>query len=274
MTLQRTAGNAAAERALQRAITWAPRAKQVYARSAGHLVAELATEFPHVQRETIAGLVAGIEQLGPDWSPYQAYLAIKQRLKRDFSAPSEPVHLDGTNITKQEAEWYFIRDYKTFAEVILDDEHVFKFHNTPDDDHAEDNMMRDLDKFISKEGWDRDFTGAHTIQLTINNSPCKRCARRLYEWNNRDIFVEFTVTFANMYGNDGDFKKATTLLRSGGVVMNLMHVTRDLLPLVAKENEISKRLRAAREAKDEDSARAWAIWQQENPALGQDMSSK
>lgn len=92
-----------------------------------------------------------------------------------------------------------------------------------------------------EEGWDTDFAGVHTLEMTINNSPCKTCAAWLYRWRNRYIFQEFTISFANMYDMKDGFTKATTKLRSGGVLMRPMSVMDKLLPLIDKAYELKAR---------------------------------
>jgi hypothetical protein len=260
LALQRAAGNAATARALQRTITYNPQAKNAYQVSHDGLGKELVSEFPHVDASVIDKMITDIEGVKPIWSPFQAYSGIKKALRANYPPKAEAVSLDGTNISKQEAEWYFVSNFKTFAEVIIDGKRR-SFVNTPDDNHAEDNMMAELDKYIEKENWHEDFSGAHTILMRINNSPCKRCARRLYDWRYRDIFVEFHVVFANMYEKDTGFTEASTKLRSGGIAMSLMSVTKDLLPLIDKEGKLSALKRAE---KDMTESIDWAKWKKEH----------
>jgi AID/APOBEC-like deaminase family protein len=274
LQLQRTLGNRAtaallarrpAGTALQRQITWKPDAPQIYARSSASLLDELSAEFRHVDRKEIAGLIRSVEEQNAKWSPFQAYRGIANALRESHPPPGEALDLTGTNITRDEAEWYFISNFKTFAEVIIDGVHRFEFFNTPDDNHAEDNMMKALDRFIVSKRWHEDFSGTHTILMRINNSPCKRCARRIYDWDFRDIFVDFDIQFANMYEKGENFTKATTKLRSGGMVLSLMSVTNDLVPLLKEEKRIAKAAIEERARKDTLEAMDWSNWQVEHP---------
>jgi hypothetical protein len=261
LAMQRAAGNVATRRFLQRSITYNATGKNAYQRSHGDLLKELVSEFPHVDQKVIDDLITDIEDAPPRWSPFQAYRGIRNKLRSDYPPKVEAVSLDGTNISQEEAQWYFISNFKTYAEVVVDDGKVMSFVNTPDDNHAEDNMMAALDKYVEEQRWHEDFTGAHTILMRINNSPCKRCAKRLYDWHYRDIFVDFAVVFANMYEKDTGFTQATTKLRSGGVVMTLMSVTNDLLALIDKEGRLSS---AKRAEKDLTEQADWTKWQMQH----------
>jgi hypothetical protein len=263
LAVQRTRAHGGPSGVLQRTISYNAQANQLYQQSHDGLLKELVSEFSHVDPKVIDNLIVEIEGRNQKWSPYQAYLGIRKFLRQHHPPKSESVSLDGTNITKQQAEWYFVSNFKTFAEVIVDGKVRLEFVNTPDDNHAEDNMMAALDKYIEKQGWHEDFSGTHTLLMRINNSPCKRCARRLYDWGYRDIFVEFRVIFANMYEKDTGFTNATTRLRSGGVAMSLMSVTKDLLPLIDKEEKIDAR---ARGEKDLTEQMDWSKWQKQHSA--------
>jgi hypothetical protein len=74
--------------------------------------------FPHVDQKVIDDLITDIERAPPRWS--------------------------------EEAQWYFISNFKTYAEVIVDG-NVMSFVNTPDDNHAEDNMMAALDEYVEEQ---------------------------------------------------------------------------------------------------------------------------
>jgi hypothetical protein len=260
LAMQRAAGNVATRRFLQRSITYNANGKNAYQQSHGGLLKELVSEFPHVDQKVIDGLITDIERTPAPWSPFQAYGGIRNRLRSEYPPKVEAVSLDGTNISKEEAQWYFISNFKTYAEVIVDGK-VMSFVNTPDNNHAEDNMMATLDNYVEEQGWHEDFTGAHTVLMRINNSPCKRCAKRLYDWHYRDIFVDFTVVFANMYEKDTGFTEATAKLRSGGVVMTLMSVTNDLLPLIDKEGKLSSGKRAEKDLTEQTD---WTKWQKQH----------
>jgi hypothetical protein len=106
--------------------------------------------FPHVDQKVIDDLITDIERAPPRGSPFQAYRSIRNKLRSEYPPKVEAVSLDGTNISKAEAQWYFISNFKTYAEVVVDG-NVMSFVNTPDDNHAEDNMMAALDKYVEEQ---------------------------------------------------------------------------------------------------------------------------
>jgi hypothetical protein len=120
LAMQRAAGNVATRRFLQRSITYNATGKNAYQRSHGDLLKELVSEFPHVDQKVIDGLITDIERTPAPWSPFQAYGGIRNRLRSEYPPKVEAVSLDGTNISKEEAQWYFISNFKTYAEVIVD----------------------------------------------------------------------------------------------------------------------------------------------------------
>ncbi|MEQ9230758.1 MAG: hypothetical protein RIF46_08735, partial [Cyclobacteriaceae bacterium] len=242
-------------------IDWNPKSKKAYQRSPHELVASLSNEFPHVEEEAIRTLVADIDSKGK-WSPYQALQGIKNHLRERYPSPPQKVDLSGTNITPEEAKHYFVSTFKTFIEAIVDDKESFKTENTPDDNHAEDNLMETLDRYIIDKGWDQDFTENHTLVIRINNSPCKRCARRIYDWSNRDIFDSVTILFANVYGSEAESIESYAILRDGGVGFSLMSVTESLLPLLVMESRLKAQLIEARKPKDAINAAKWHNVQQ------------
>lgn len=197
------------------------------------------------------------------WTPAQAYQGIKNWIIKNY-APAPTVFGGTTGISSDEARNYFVSNFKTFAEVIIDKKYAFKFTNITDEDlHAEDSFMAAIDKFIVEKGWHEDFSESHSILLRINNSPCTRCAGRLYEWDFRDILDEFDIQFANMYEKGDNFHDATTKLRSGGMTMQLYSVTANLQHLL-KADEV-----AEREKKDKREALDFERWlQQNNPSVG------
>ena len=249
---------------VRRVIKWNPESKQRYPQNPEGLLSELASEFFWVKREVIEAEIVGVDKRAAKWTPYQAYLGIKRYLREKYPLPPSEIDLGETTITKEEAEWYFLSNFKTQMEAVIDDKWAFKFVNTPDDNHAEDNMMGHLDKFIIEKGWDKDFSVSHTLVITINNSPCRRCAKRIYDWDNRDIFDILEIRFANMYEKETGFTEATTRLRSGGVVINLISVVKDLIPLISKEDKFKKEAIAERLKKDTQAASDWQKWQQHN----------
>jgi len=269
--LQQHAGNAAVSRLLarggaapavaQRTITWAPQGAQEYQRDHDGLLRTLTAEFSHVETGIIDGLLGGIEGLKPKWSPYQAYQGIKNYLKANYPPQLKDLSGGSTNIGADEAQWYFLQNFKTFAEVVVDGSSTLTFVNTPDDMHAEDNMMAGLNTLVESKGWHEHFSD-HTLLLRINNSPCQRCARRLYDWKYRDLFNEFKIEFANMYEKGPKFDAATMLLRSGGVTMQLVSVTTGLLPVVTTNtgHTFPAPDVAQRKLKDVQEAIDWGKW--------------
>ena len=241
------------DRVLQRVISYDPDADQLFARSRKGMLARLTKDFEGIDPGLIETKIAGIEALKAKWTPYQAYRGITVWL-RDNYAPVPKVFDGDSQINPEEARYYFVSNFKTFAEVIIDDK-VFKFTNVTEKDlHAEDSFMAAIDKYVEEQGWHEDFSGCHTILMRINNSPCIRCAERLYAWKYRDIFVDFNIQFANMYEKGVNFDKATTTLRSGGITMELYSVTANLAKVLSK-SEL-----AARKPKDNREAIDYAGW--------------
>jgi Secreted Novel AID/APOBEC-like Deaminase 4 len=261
LALQRRVGNAATVR-LMRKITWQPQG-EAYAVSAAGLVERLTSTFAHVEVETIKQMVADIEEMPAKWTPHQAYLGIKRYLDDNFPAPLASAQLGRSTITKEDLENYFLRSFKTMAEITIDDKHVVKFMSS-EAGHAEKQMIERIDRFIEEMGWHKDFSTTHKIRMLINNSPCMNCARLLYEWHRRDVFVEFHITFANMYDKERGFTTATTMLRSGGMTVDLASVEKDLLPLVEAADQIAKQKVQARSRMDAAAARDWARWLQKH----------
>ena len=254
--LRSPAGNA-----VQRQIRWDLHASAAYKTGIEGLSVELAREFPHVDRAHVLELIRELDGERRKWTPFQAYQGIKNHLREKFPLPVAPLGGAETNITLEEAKWYFISNFKTFMEAIIDGVSVLKFWNTPDNNHAEDNMMLALDRLIEEKGWDEDLSGSHTLLIRINNSPCRRCAKRIYAWGNRDIFDELTVQFANMYEKTSGFTEATTRLRSGGIAMSLFSVLGNLMPLIATEETLKADAVAQRSKKDAQEAADWRRWQ-------------
>jgi len=251
-----------ADRVLQRVIDYRPEDKNAYARDRQGLLARLAGEFSGIDRGLIETKIEGIEALDDDsWSPYEAYLGIKRWLQENY-APTPKVFDGNSQINEEEARYYFVSNFKTFAEVIIDNSKVFKFTNITEHDlHAEDSFMAAIDKYVEQNNWHRYFT-YHTILLRINNSPCTRCAQRLYDWKYRDIFMEFDIQFANMYEKGDNFDKATTKLRSGGITMELYSVTANLKHLLSKSDLDARKIKDNREAID------YAAWLKKNKPSG------
>lgn len=102
------------------------------------------------------------------------------------------------------------------------------------------------------------------VEKSASRVLCRRCAKRIYEWKNRDIFDELHIEFANMYEKDTGFTKATTTLRSGGVIMSLFSVNNHLVPLIKKEDQLKLEGTKEREKKDQQEAGDWKKWQQIN----------
>lgn len=258
---------------IQRWIDWDTKAEESYKQNAKGLLEALTSEFYYVPKEDIQKLINEVDGYKPKWSPYQAYQAIKKHIQTNYSLPPSEVELGSTKISSDEAKWYFISNFKTMTEVVITAESKefegkktfgFKFVNTPDDNHAEDNMTRELNKFIEEKGWHKNFEPTLELSMLINNSPCKRCAPRLYDWKYRDLFVEFGIKFANMYEKETGFTEATTKLRSGGITMNLMSVTQDLLPLIKKESEGKYDGEDERKKKDVTEKSDWKNWKKDN----------
>jgi hypothetical protein len=248
---------------LRRVITWQVDSENAYARDRSGLLARLTEQFPTVDGAVITTQLDAIVNLKAKWTPAQAYQGIKSWIIQNYS-PAPTVYGGTTGIGTDEARNYFVSNFKTFAEVIIDNTHAFKFTNLTEEDlHAEDSFMRAIDKFIVEKGWHEDFRENHTVLLRINNSPCTRCAERLYNWKFRDIFVDFDIQFANMYEKGDNFHKATTQLRSGGITMSLYSVTANLQHLL-KADEL-----AQRKPKDNREALDFALWLKQNePSSG------
>ncbi|MBK8565134.1 MAG: DUF4157 domain-containing protein [Saprospiraceae bacterium] len=244
---------------IQRWINWDKNGDSEYKKNREGLLKELKAEFYYIDAEKIEAQITLVEQKNTKWSPYQAYQGIKNYLKANFKMPPSEVGLQGTNISAEEARWYFISDFKTMIEAVVDSKYVFKFFSTPDNEHAEDNMMKLLNQFIEEKGWHEDFSESHTLRITINNSPCKRCAPRIYDWHYRDIFVDFEIYFANLYQKDNGFTEATTKLRSGGVAMSLMQVENDLIKLIGREKFMKEEIEK-RAMKDKSEGMHWHNW--------------
>jgi len=249
--------------ALRRTIAWTAKSQNAYARDRSGLLARLADQFPTIDQAILAKQITEIEQLKAKWTPAQAYQGIKNWLIANY-APAPTVYGGTTGITSDEARNYFVSNFKTFAEVVIDGKHAFKFTNITDEDmHAEDNFMSAIDKFVVERGWHEDFSESHSILLRINNSPCIRCAQRLYDWDYRDLFDEFDIQFANMYEKGGNFHQATTKLRSGGITMQLYSVTANLKHLLTANELADRQLKDNREALD------FAQWLKQNTPTGQ-----
>jgi hypothetical protein len=262
VAFQRAFGNAATGATLQRRIVWKPESSQQYARGAAQLLDQLAVEFPHVEKEELQRRLGEVEGARVEWTPSQARRGIADHLRATFGLPLKSIQMHATSITMEDAETCFLKGFKTFVEVVVDGRYAAKFTNTTGE-HAERNATAWLDDLIRREGWDTNFAGAHTLEMRISNSPCESCAAWLYEWGKRDIFVEFTISFANMYDMEGGFTTATTKLRSGGVLMRPMSVTGDLLPLIDKEYEL-KAQHETRRKKDYKTAVGWTNWKAQN----------
>jgi hypothetical protein len=267
-TLRRQVTRPVGGSTLRRAITWQADSDNAYARDRSGLLARLTEQFPTVDRNVIETQIDAIVNLKAKWTPAQAHQGIKNWIIQNYS-PAPTVYGGTTGIVADEARNYFVSNFKTFAEVIIDNTHAFKFTNLTEEDlHAEDSFMRAIDKFIVEKGWHQDFSQCHTILLRINNSPCTRCAERLYKWDFRDIFVEFDIQFANMYEKGENFHKATTKLRSGGMTMNLYSVTANLQHLLSADELAQRKLKDNREALD------FAQWLKQNdPSSGGASSS-
>lgn len=244
---------------IRRKITYDPQGVQPYMRSREALRERLVSAFRAVDPTVIDTLISDVEKLPAKWSPADAFKGISDRLRRDYAPESTP-YAGSTTIDQGEARNYFVSNFKTFVEVVIDGTQAFKFTNITDEDlHAEDSFMQEIEKLILQKGWHEDFTGNHTILFRINNSPCVRCATRLYDWDFRDLFVDFDIHFANMYEKGANFNSATTKLRSGGVTMSLMSVTTSLSHLLSVD-EMS-----ARKPKDQREALDWAGWLKDHP---------
>jgi uncharacterized protein DUF4157/AID/APOBEC-like deaminase family protein len=256
--LRRQAARVTGSSTLRRAIAWQAKSHNVYARNRSGLLGRLTEQFPTVEQDVITTRIDEIVKLKAKWTPSQAYQGIKNWIIQNY-APAPAVYGGKTGIKADEARNYFVSNFKTFAEVVIDGTFAFKFTNLTEEDlHAEDSFMAAIDKFIVKKGWHEDFSESHSILLRINNSPCTRCAGRLYDWDFRDIFDEFDIQFANMYEKGDNFHKATTQLRSGGITMSLYSVTANLQHLL-KEDEL-----AQRKPKDNREALDFAQWLKKN----------
>lgn len=235
---------------LRRLIAWQVKSPNAYAHNRTGLLARLTEQFPTVDQSVIETQVDEIVKLKAKWTPSQAYQGIKNWIIQNYS-PAPKVYGGKSGISADEARNYFVSNFKTFTEVIIDKKYAFKFTNITDEDlHAEDSFMSAIDKFIVEKGWDEDFSESHSILLRINNSPCIRCAGRLYEWDFRDIFDEFDIQFANMYEKGDNFHKATTKLRSGGITMNLFAVSANLQHLLNADELAQRKVKDGREALD------------------------
>ena len=260
--LRRQAAQSSGGSTLRRAIAWQPKSHNLYARNRAGLLGRLTEQFPTVDAKVIDTQIEEIVKLKAKWTPSQAYQGIKNWIIQNYS-PAPTVYGGASGISSDEARNYFVSNFKTFAEVVIDNTHAFKFTNLTEEDlHAEDSFMRAIDKFIVEQGWNEDFSESHSILLRINNSPCTRCAGRLYDWDFRDIFDEFDIQFANMYEKGDNFHEATTKLRSGGITMNLFSVTANLQHLLNADELAQRKLKDNREALD------FAQWLKQNDPRG------
>jgi Domain of unknown function (DUF4157)/Secreted Novel AID/APOBEC-like Deaminase 4 len=266
--------NLSLKRFIQRKINWDPTSKLLYQQSFDGLFTDLKGEFSWVKPDTITELIMGIEKKqGKPWTPFQAYQGIKNYIRNNYPMPPIKVDMGSTNITKDEAQWYFISNFKTCIEAIIDGKWSLKFFNTPDENHAEDNLIAHLDKFIEEKRWDEDFSESHTLLIRINNSPCRRCADKIYKWKNRDIFVALDIQFSNMYEKDTGFTNATTTLKKGGITMSLFSVINNLLPLISKEEYLKFKELENRKIKDQQEAIDWNKWQEQNQEKQEEMET-
>lgn len=121
--------------------------------------------------------------------------------------------------------------------------------NTPKGGHAERQILAALEDIpeIDKA----------TFQMTINNSPCRACAKALSEWVNK-TGSDLTIRFCNCYGKTDEFREAVQIMRDAGIKLHtfdlsLLHPGWIVLKYSSRMNSLAKRLLAQKESADFES---------------------
>lgn len=295
LILQRTIGNrstrtvlqavSAASRAgvVQRTIAWKPDHEVPAFRSKEAFIGSLATDFAYLKADYDVDIRAELKlfvdeaegQKGRPWHPRTLRQQIEANLLKKYPKKSRQLgEGQKTSIDAVEFEHYFISTFKTLLEARVTyrgpdpknpngqwiaGSQSYKTTNDSEHDHAENNLIKELNKLISLMNWQDDERGNRSIEIIINNSPCWKCAAQIYSWEFRDLFDSISIRFANLYDEGGYFTHATTLLRSGGVSMAVMSVMSELQPIVS--GALDKYGERAR--KDLRVAAAFEKWKQE-----------
>lgn len=221
------------------------------------LQSRLEMDHAAVDPKRIAGLIAELHGGSEAWTESDATLEISNRLTRLSPPHGAAGSSNDPDVTHDEAQHYFLSTFKTFALVYVDGKKFKVLNITNQNLHAEDVMMQKVSELVIEQGWDRDFSEDHTISMLINNSPCTRCADRIYAWAHRDLFTNIDIQFTNVYKKKTQFDRATGLLRSGGVTMSHVSAASLIAPHRArlKKHEVAKR-----EARDARGHQHHADW--------------
>lgn len=220
--------------------------------------------YPHVPGGDLEFLVNDAERQDDSWAPHTLWGTIKKHIAQNYVAPSTTI-LSGSipQIPHEDLRNYWDSTFKTMLYAVIDGQCVAEEKSETNVGHAEEKLLKQLDKWISSKGWQIIDIAEHELTIYINNSCCVNCSWNIYHWEGREFFHTVKIYFANIYQEQTDFTPSTLLLRGGGVDVQPISVTSTLLPRATGKKD--ERFREDnRKQKDLEVNSKFQKWAKEN----------
>lgn len=118
-------------------------------------------------------------------------------------------------------EWFAFTQKTVLAGVIREGDRQSATPNFENADgvHAERQLIAFLEKDLGEQLHTAKPAGRELV-LTINNSPCEKCATKLAEFNEgQSYFARIIVNFANPYGSEEEYLEARRTLEAAGIII-------------------------------------------------------
>jgi hypothetical protein len=249
--------------AVQRKIDYSTRSKRLgEIQDQENLIDVIASSFPWLKRERIIQDINQIEEKGASWSLSNVYDHFNNLADETPSlAPISDADLNSDvrlpAKLQERLDFGFTPRTRLSATIKQGDRPLVlprSYTQTNSKQHAEDNLIAALNGLIARREVNPE---EDTIVITINNSPCQRCAERLAEWKQTNWPGEMVIHFANPYGSGSDYIKARGKLRENDIEVHSfdpLHYIKDRLEPSQQDKfrSIKRRRKKSRSAWNEE----------------------